>query len=118
MHRDPVTHADSDRRNFATRHPDTGQTVARRRGDAVVRQQFDQQSFNPAQITMQILSATAKIDDGITDELTGSVIGRLPAAVDRKKRMRQMRAAAQTRLVRCATDGVNRIVFEKQQFVA
>ena len=62
---------------------------------------------------MQILAVTAQVDDRITDQLSRAVIGRLAAAVDREKRMRQMRRAAQTRLIGRATNGVNRLVFEK-----
>ena len=42
---------------------------------------------------MQILSASAQIDDRIADQLPGAVIGRLAAAIDREKRMRKMRGA-------------------------
>ena len=38
---------------------------------------------------MQILSAMAQIDDRIADQLSRPMIGRLAAAIDRKKWMRQ-----------------------------
>src|SRR5260370_25159501 len=66
---------------------------------------------------MQILSAEAKIDNGIACELPRSRIGRVPAAVDRKKWMRQMRSAQQTRFVRRAPDGVNRFVLEQEHLI-
>src|SRR5712692_10959133 len=66
---------------------------------------------------MQILPAAAKIDNQIAHELPRSMIGRLAAAVDRKKWMRQMRSAQQTRFVRRAPDGVNRFVLEQEHFV-
>ena len=75
-------------------------------------------SFDPAQIAMQVLAATPQVDDRITDQLPGSMIGGLAAAVDREKGMRQMSGAAQTGLVRRAPDGVDRLVLEKKKFVA
>ena len=72
--------------------PDAGKAVARRGVDLVARQQLDEQRFDPAQIAMQILAVTTKIEKKITDQLSRTVIGRLPAAIDREKRMRQMSA--------------------------
>ena len=66
---------------------------------------------------MQILPVTAEIEEKIADQLPGPVISRLPAAIDRDERMRQMRGAAQTRLIGGAADGVNRLVLEKPEFV-
>src|SRR5207245_4791993 len=63
------------------------------------------------------LSAEAKIDNRIAHELPRFMIGRLAAAVDRKKWMRQMRSAQLTRFVRRAPDGVNRFVLEQEHFV-
>ena len=67
---------------------------------------------------MEILPALPQIDDRIADQLAGSVIRRLAPAVDRKERMRQMRRAPQTRLVRRAADRVNRLVLQQEQLVA
>src|SRR6202171_4169757 len=67
---------------------------------------------------MEILSAPAQIDNWIADQLPGTVIGRLAAAINRKKRMRQMRRIHQARLVRRPADRVNRLMFEQKQLVA
>ena len=67
---------------------------------------------------MEILSASAQVDDRIADQLTGSVIGRLATAIDREKRMRKMRNAPETRLIRRAANRVNRLVLQQKQFVA
>ena len=117
VHRDPMPHADADRGDFALLDPDAGQAGAGRGVDLVGREQLDQERFDPAQIAMQILPVAAQIEEKITDQLPGPVISRLPAAVDRDKRMRQMRGAAQARLIGRAADGVNRIVFEQPELV-
>jgi hypothetical protein len=67
---------------------------------------------------MQVLPATPQIDDRVTHELAGAVIGSLAAAVDREERMGKMGSAAQARLIRRSADGVNRFVFQQKQFVA
>ena len=107
-----MSHADANRRDFSFLNPNTGQSFTTLRFNFELGQKFDQQSFNPAQIFVQILFAIAQIDNRITDQLARSVIGRLPATIDLKEWMRQMRSAAQAGLVRCPTDGVNRIMFE------
>ena len=62
------------------------------RGNVVSDEKLDEQLLKPAQIFVQILAAPTQIDDRITHQLTRPVIRRLPAAIDRKKRMRQMRS--------------------------
>src|SRR5437899_12512893 len=44
------------------------------------------------------------------------MIGRLTAAIDGEERMRQMRGAPQTGLIRSAPDCVNRLMLEQEQF--
>ena len=48
-------------------------------------QRFDQQLFQRAQVAMEILSARAKVENRIADELAGPVIGCLASAVDRER---------------------------------
>jgi hypothetical protein len=67
---------------------------------------------------VEVLPALAQVDDRIAHQLTGAVISRLAPAIDRKKRMRQMPNAPQTRLVRRPADGVNRLMLQQEQFVA
>src|SRR5258707_13510034 len=112
-----MSHAHANRRDFSFFNPNTGQSFATLRFNFDPGQKFDHQSFNPAKIFVQILSAIAQIDNRITDQLSGSVVGRLPATIDLKKWMRQMRSTAQARLVRCPTDGVNGVMFEEQDGV-
>ena len=109
-----MANADANRRDLAVLHPDAGQTRARCRRYSDLGQCFDEQIFQPAQITMQILAAVAQVDDRIAHQLPRSVISRLSAAIDWEKRIREMSGAAQTGLVRRAADGVDRIVFEQE----
>ncbi len=53
---------------------------------------IDQKRFDPAQVAMQILPMAAQVEEKITDQLSGAVISRLSAAIDRDQRMREMRA--------------------------
>ena len=83
----------------------------------MTRQQLDEQPFDPAQITMQILAVAAEVEKKIADQLPRPVIGRLTAPIDFEKRMRQMLRAPQTRLIGGASDRVNRVVFEQPKLV-
>ncbi len=66
---------------------------------------------------MEILPASAQINNRITDQLAGTVIGRLAAAIDGKKRMWQMGCIHQARLIGRPADRINRFVLEKKQLV-
>src|SRR5204863_7999581 len=115
MHCNPMSHAHTNRRDFSFLNPNAGQSFTTLRFNVEARQKFDQQSFNPAQIFVQILSAIAQVYNRITHQLSRSVISGLPATTNLKKWMRQMRSTAQTRLVRCPTNGINGIMFETQE---
>src|ERR1051326_2406632 len=118
VHRDPMANTDTDRRDLAILHPDASQTTTRRRRYANPGQRLDEQIFEPAQISMQILAAVSQIDDWIADQLARAVVGCLAAAINGKQWMRKMLCTAQTRLVGRATDRVNWIVFEQKELVA
>ena len=66
MHCNPMSHADANRRDFSFLNPNAGQSFTTLRFNFDPGQKFDQQSFNPAQIFVQILSAIAQIDNRIT----------------------------------------------------
>src|SRR5713226_5308376 len=116
-HRDPIANAHANGRDLAIFNPDAGQTRTRLRCDFVDRERFDQKLFQPAQIAVEILPAPAQINNWITNQLAGTVIGRLATAVDGKKRMRQMSCVDQARLIRRSADRVNRFVLEKKELV-
>ena len=74
MHRDPMPHPYSDRRDlagcldhFAVLHPDAGEAIARRCRDLALGEYLDEKRFDPAQITMQILAVPAMIEQILTD---------------------------------------------------
>src|SRR6266849_996321 len=117
MHRDPMAHTDADGCNLALADPNARESIALCRRNPVFGEKFDEQLLEPAQVTMQVLAASAKIDNWISHQLSGAVISRLTAAIDRKKRMRQMQRTEQTRLIGRAADCVNRFMFEQQHFV-
>jgi hypothetical protein len=63
---------------------------------------------------VQIPAARAQIENRVTNQLTGSVIGRLAAPVGFKDRMRELVNNAQARLVRKTADGVDGFVLEQE----
>src|SRR5262249_170852 len=86
VHCDPMPDTDANRRDLALLDPNASEPFAPRRGDFVAREKIDQRLLEPAQITMQILAAAAKIDNRIAHQLAGTMISRLAAAIDREKR--------------------------------
>src|SRR5215469_12779667 len=129
MHGDPMANADANGSDLAVFYPNSRERFASHRGNAVFGQHFNEQLLEPAQIFMQILAASAKIDNWIAHQLARSVIRRLPATIDRKKWMWQMRRAeftiptwsgpcgGQTGSIRSAADSVNRFMLEQKQLV-
>src|SRR4051812_15379005 len=100
MHCDPLANAHTDGRDLSIFDPNAGQAGARLRVEVESREQLDQRTLDPTQITMQILTAPPQIDDRVTDQLARPVIGRLATAVSRKKWMWQIGSIQQTGLIR------------------
>ena len=92
VHGDPMANADADRSDLAIFDPNSGKRFASLRGNVVFGEKIDEQLLKPAQVFVQILAAPPQVDNRITHQLARPVIRRLPAAVDRKDWMRQMRA--------------------------
>ena len=69
MHRDPVTHSDPDRSDLAIFHPNAGKTRPWRGANTVNFQQSNEQILEPTQIAMEILSASAEVENWITNQL-------------------------------------------------
>ena len=61
-----MTHADANGSNLSLLDPDSRERFASRRANSIISKKFDKQLLEPTQISMQILTAPAKIDDRIT----------------------------------------------------
>ena len=81
------------------------------------RQRGDQYSLEKAQIIVQIAPALTEVEDGITDQLPRSVVGRLAASVNGLNRVRQRHGCGEAGAVRSAPDRVDRLVLEEKQRV-
>ena len=114
VHRDPVANAHADRRDLAFGNPHAGQPSSRLRRDPERGKQLDHHLLDPAKIAVQVLSASSQINNRITDELPGPMIGCLAATINREKRMRKVRGTAQARLIRRPANRVNRLVLEQK----
>src|SRR5438067_1377874 len=79
---------------------------------------LNQKLLQPAQVVMKILAAALQIDDRIPDQLSWPMISCLAPAINWEQRMRQVRSAEEAGLVRRAANCVNRLMFEKKQFVS
>src|SRR5206468_8087365 len=127
VHGDPMTNTYANGSNLAVADPDSGERFTSRSGNAVSGEKLNEQSLEPPQILVQILTTSAEIDNRISHQLAWSMICRLTSTIDCEKWMRQMRRAqfatanpscgGQTRLIRSATNGVNRLMLEQEQFV-
>src|SRR5262249_49192516 len=88
VHGDPMTNTDANRGNLAVLYPNSCERFTSLRGNVVLAEKIDEQLLKPAQIFVQILATPTQVHNGITHQLARTVIRRLPAAVDRKERMR------------------------------
>ena len=93
VHTDPAPDAHSDGGKFAFSRPHPRQALADAGLYSDPRTQFYQPFLQNPQMTVQILAATPQIQHGIPHQLTGAVIGVLPAAaglVHREARVEQV----------------------------
>ena len=68
MHRDPVPHSYTDRSDLAIFNPDAGESFPRGGANSINGQQFNEQIFQPAQVAMQILPASAQVENWISNQ--------------------------------------------------
>jgi len=66
VHADPMANADADRSDLAIFGPNSGKRFASLRGNFLLSEKVYQQLLEPAQIFVQILTASAQIDNRIT----------------------------------------------------
>src|SRR5690349_22044272 len=77
---DPPRDPDADRREFLVSDPDAGQSVDARRLDAVVCRGSNQDFLEIANVAVHVLPVWLQIEDGIADDLSGTVIRDVAAA--------------------------------------
>src|SRR6266704_292233 len=112
-----MAHSNPNRSDLAIIDPNSRERCALCRCNLVLGQHFNERLLEPPQIFVQILTAPAQVDNGITHQLSGSVIRRLTSTIDREEWMWQMRGAQQTGLIRSTPNRVNRFVLEQEEFV-
>src|SRR5882724_11688489 len=117
VHRDPMANTHANGSDLALADPNSGKRFASRSGDAVSSDKLNEQSLEPPQIFVQIVTTPVKIDKRIPHQLPGSMICCLTSTIDREKWMRQMRGAQETGLIRSAPDCVNTLMLQQKQFV-
>src|SRR5206468_7464222 len=112
VHGDPMANTYANGSNLAVADPDSGKRFASPSGNAVSGEKLNEQSLEPPQILVQILTTSTEIDNWISHQLAGSMICRLTSTIGCEKWMRQMRRAQQTGWIRSAADGVNRFMLQ------
>src|SRR5436853_1803965 len=108
--------------NLSVAYPNSSKQFTPRRSNFEFSEKINEQLFELAQIFMQILTASAQIDNRITHELSRPVISGLAATIDGENGMRQMAGVqfatanpswgGQTRSIRRPSDRVNRFMLE------
>lgn len=58
---------------------------------------------------------SAEVEDGVADKLPGAVVGALATAIDFDNGMRKLRGDTEAGLVAGAANGVDGLVFEKEE---
>src|ERR1700734_2697862 len=111
----PDTNAD--RGDFPVRDPCPGKPLAPAGRDAECGTDPDEQLLKRAEVAVKVLAVIAQVKDRVADELARPVESSLPAAIDLDDGMGKVRRAAQAGLVRGAADGINRVMFEKEELI-
>jgi hypothetical protein len=117
VHGDPFAHADSKGGDFSVVDPDPGQAIPASCADPKIGEGEDEGFFQGPEIGVEVLPVIFEIENGVADELTRAVIGRLPPAIDFYNRMRKGGGIAEGGLIANAPDGVDRGMLEKEQGV-
>jgi len=113
MHRDPFTDPYPDRSDLAILNPDARFSRDLVPIDAELFEQINQEIFQTSQVTVQVPAALAQIENRVTHQLTGSVVGCLTAPIGFEERMGELGNDAQARLIRKPSDRINRLVLEQ-----
>jgi hypothetical protein len=114
VHGDPPTHADADGRYLPIFHPDAGEAVTDGRLDAMGDTRGDEGEFKRSKIAVKIASKSREIENRITDQLAGAVVGCLAAAIDFYDGVGESGIAAEAGAIPGATDGVDGFVLEEE----
>src|SRR5512138_1900550 len=78
--RNPSGDADANRRKLVATDPDAGESFDAPGVDAVVARGTNQHVFEVADVAVDVAAIRPEIDDGIPDDLAGSVVGDVAAA--------------------------------------
>ena len=76
----PSRNSHSNRRDLFIANPDAGKPLDAPALNPIIRNRANQYFFEVAHITVNVAAIRFEIDDWITDELTGSVVGDVSAA--------------------------------------
>ena len=76
----PSRNSHSNRRDFFITYPNARKPYDAPAFNSVIRDRANQHFFEVAHVAMNVTAIRFEIDDGITDELTGAVIGDVSAA--------------------------------------
>jgi hypothetical protein len=69
-------------------------------------------------VTMKVAPSAFEVQDGVRNELAGTVPRGLPAAIDLENRMRQHLRAAKAGLISGAANRVNGLMFQEEELFA
>ncbi len=89
MHGNPFADADSDGCEFPIFHPDAGKSIAAGGVDAEVGTGGDEGVFDEAEVEVEVAATWVEIEDRVSGQLAGAVVGGLSAAVGFMDGMRQ-----------------------------
>src|SRR5260370_23084888 len=113
----PASDSDSYRRDFSIADPDSGQAGATVRVEAELAERFDHRVLETAQIAGHVAGVSFELQNWVTDQLPGTVIGHLAAARDavgwHVGRIRDDKA-----LVGAAAEGEDVLMLHQQERVA
>ena len=81
VHGDPALHVDADRGDLVFADPDAGFIISPDPRDAEADQGANQDFFQLPEVLSEVGAVAGEVQDGITDNLTGAVVGYVSAAV-------------------------------------
>ena len=114
MHRDPPAYTNPNTGDLAVFNPHSGEAFAAAGYDAEVGEGVHEGFLQDAQVGVQVLPVVLQVENGIADQLSGTVVGGLTTTVDLEYRMRKVRGVSQTALIARSPDGIDRCVLQQE----
>lgn len=117
MHGDPFPDSYPDGREFFLFHPDTGEAIFGGGIDSEILARQNQGMLDRADEGVQVFAEISEVNDRVTDELTGAVVGGLSASIYLHMWVREYVWIEKRGFISCSANSINGRVFQREKSI-